>query len=62
MCYLYLKLFSLLYRPIEGNFSNYLDFIYDKTMDLIKEEQFINLAEGNLVLMQQIIDYCASIF
>ena len=43
LCHLYLRLFSLLFLPISGNISNYLTFVEEKTLNFIKEEQYLSI-------------------
>jgi hypothetical protein len=59
--YLYLRLFSLLFRPIDASVYNFLGFVYERVMDVVKSEQFITLADDNLILMQKIINCCVAI-
>lgn len=61
LCHLYLRLFSLLFLPISGNISNYLTFVEEKTLNFIKEEQYLSISGEDLILTQQIINECASI-
>lgn len=61
LAHLYLRFFTLLYRPLSETLTNYLSIVLDKVMDIVKEEKYVVYAGDNLIQIQQIVHECAAI-